>query len=747
MVKNKQVQFNFTSGEISPLLEGRADLARYYNGVKTLENYIALPHGGARRREGTRFIANVKDHTKLVRLIPFEFSTEQAYILEFGHNYIRVYRNGAQIQSAGVPVEIKQPDGTVPPYLETDLDEIKWAQSADALYLVQPDYPPYRITRRSHTDWVIRKIQFEPPPTHEAKTDISGGTATLTPGATTGNGVTFTASSAVFLAGDNGKEIIFKDSLAVIKSFVSTTQVTADIIHTFPDVNPIPGGQWFLFDVGLVTLDPDKKEPVGDTITMTTALVDTFRSTDVGKYIKIYKGVVKITSVTNPQTVVGIIKSVLQSTAADPPATAKGAWSLEVDSFSASTGYPRAITFFEDRLFLGGVKSFPNRFWGSKTGDYENFALGFVDDDAVQYDIASGRINVIEWLMASNDLILGTIGGEYVATGGPNESITPSNITVKENSSYGSSLASPARIGNSTIFLQRAGKKIREFTFFFETDSFDARDLTILAEHMSGDGFVEVAYQQEPFSILWCIRKDGVLVGLTFDKKENVIAWHRHITDGKFESVAVIPHPDGDKDQVWFVVNRTIGGATKRYIEYFSPRAAVGTLLTGEDKYFYYQLNEDSALTYEGVATNTLTGLSHLEGKTVKVVGGGAVYPDKVVSGGQITGLDPKVTKAEVGLAYTSTLETLKPTMFAEYKGWADQVVVRLNNTLGLKLNGQELPYRKNLDAMDGPPPIFTGDKFISKRGWDREGRIKIIQEQALPCEILAIAGEVVVGD
>ncbi len=231
---------------------------------------------------------------------------------------------------------------------------------------------------------------------------------------------------------------------------------------------------------------------------------------------------------------------------------------------------------------------------------------------------------------------------------------------------------------------------------------------------------------------------------MTYEREQDVVGWHRHTTDGKFESVAVIPHQDLDREQAWVIVNRTIEAATKRYVEYLDNKF---TLSDHHD-----QLNVDSGLSYSGAAASTLTGLDHLEGETVKVVGNGAVYPDKVVASGQITGLYPTVTQAEVGLSYVSKLVTMRPekpelvSIHGLPKSYS-KLSALLHKTLGITMGDQLVTFRKALDPTDEPPPVFTGFKTISKSGWDDDGRITIEQTQPLPFEILVIVGELDVGE
>ena len=200
-------------------------------------------------------------------------------------------------------------------------------------------------------------------------------------------------------------------------------------------------------------------------------------------------------------------------------------------------------------------------------------------DDAMVYTIASNQVNKIRYLKAVRTLIVGTTGGEFtVSADGTDAAITPTNIVIKKQSSYGTANVDAQPAGSSILFLQKAKRKIRELTYNFDVDGYVAPDLTILNDIVTKSGINEMAYQQEPDSILWCVRDDGVFVGLTYQRAENVVAWHQHKLGGTFgtgasatgygvvESVASISG-ELTEDEFYVIVKRTINGATKRYVE------------------------------------------------------------------------------------------------------------------------------------------------------------------------------------
>ena len=665
---------NFTGGELSPRLDGRNDLAKYPTGCKTLENMIVFPHGSAARRSGTQFVAEVKDSSKETRLIPFEFSTTQTYMLEFGDQYIRFYKDNGQILSGGSAYEISSP------YLEAELFEIKFAQSADVMYICHPNHHPRKLTRTGHTSWTLINDVI----TNGPFMDHNVETTTLTPSH---------------------------------KSVGQTTTVTASA------TTGINGGQGFL-------------------------------STDVGRFLHITEGHLKITSVTSTTVVVGTVIVDLNETGSTTD--------FALGSFSDTTGYPSCVTFFEQRLVFAGTKAQPQAIFFSRSGDYENFDDKYhdtvSDDDAIVYTIASNQVNAIRFMTATRTLIIGTAGGEFAVSGGGTDvAITPTNILIKKQSNHGAANLDAIAVGNVTLFLQRAKRKIRELAYNFDVDGYLAPDMTILAEHISESGITQMAYQQEPNQIIWCVRTDGQLIALTYQREQQVVAWHRHIFGGSFstgnaicESVAVLPTDDNEY-QVWTIVKRTINGATKRYVEYLHTFDFDET----DNTDFNFL---DSQLAYDGSATTSISGLDHLEGQEVAILADGSTHPRKTVSSGAIT-LELSASKVKVGLPYTSLLQTMRLDAGAQ-NGTSQgktkrifDITIRMYESIGIEVgpnldNMERIPFRSSANAMDVAIPVFTGDKEIEFRGnYETDGYVYVRQDQPLPLTILSLYPRLVTND
>ena len=652
---------NFTGGELSPRLDGRNDLAKYPTGCKTLENMIIFPHGSAARRSGTQYVAEVKDSSKETRLIPFEFSTTQTYILEFGDQYIRFYKDNGQILSGGSAYEISSP------YLEDELFDIKFAQSADVMYLCHPSHPVQKLSRTGHTAWTLTDVDFQNGPFM----DHNISTTTLTPSHTAvGSSGNLTLSSTTGVNNDQG---------------------------------------WL--------------------------------STDVGRLVHFKDGHYKITSVTS--TTVAVATSVVA------PSSSSADTDFALGSFSDTTGHPSCVTFFEQRLVFAATLSQPQTLFFSKSGDYENMDDNYhgtvADDDAIIYTIASNQVNAIRFMTATRTLIIGTAGGEFAVSGGGTDiAITPTNILIKKQSNNGAANVDALAVGNATLFLQRAKRKLRELAYNFDVDGYIAPDLTILAEHISESGFKQLSYQQEPNQIIWCVRNDGQLVGLTYQREQQVVAWHRHIFGGNAvcESVATIPTDDSEY-QTWVINKRTINGSTKRYIEYMHNYDFDET----DDTSFNFL---DSQLSYDGSPATTISGLSHLEGEEVSILADGATHPNKTVSSGEIT-LDRSASKVKVGLPYTSLLQTMRIDAGSQ-NGTSQsktkriyEITIRLYESIGVEVgpdlnNMERIPFRSSANLMNSGINVFTGDKEVEFRGnYETDGFIFVRQTQPLPLTILSL--------
>ena len=637
--------FSFSAGEFSPRLHGRTDLQKYSTAAEEIENFIIHPHGGLTRRPGTEYIGEVKDSAAQVRLIPFEFSTTQAYVLEFGNTYMRVYKDGGRVveddksisaitkanpavvtasshgYSDGEHVSISSVSGMTQvnsrifkiankttntfelsgidsrdystytsggvanvvyeiatPFTTAQLRDLKFAQSADVMYICHNDVSTRKLTRTGHTAWTLTEVDFINGP----YLNVNTTTTTITASARSGTGVTLTASASLFASTDVGRLVKIHNGYLKITAYTSATVVTATV-GTMPD-----GTAELLPSYTATTIAFFEGDPDTTTLAHNDRLQDTARGF-VGEGFT-DNMVITITGSTSNNTTVKAVQGTddtillkpaddLAAEAAGDTVTIVGAlgatkiWSL--GAWSTTTGFPAAVSFYEERLVFAASTNYPQTLWFSASGDYENFTASEVDgavldSSALTYAIASNQVNVIRYLSATRSLLVGTVGGEFaVRASGTDQPLTPTNAQIKRQCSYGSANVRPETVANVTLFLHRNKRKIQELVFDFDSDSYKAPDLTILSEHVTDSGIVEMAYQREPDSILWCVREDGVLAGMTYRRDENVVAWHRHKIAGTFvksgvtstyghvESIASIPGT-ASEDELWVVVARTV---------------------------------------------------------------------------------------------------------------------------------------------------------------------------------------------
>jgi hypothetical protein len=531
MPKAAYIQTNFTAGQLSKRMAGRVDVAKYFNGVKRLENAIVFPQGGVSRRGGSKYIASGKTGANKIRLVPFEFSVTQAYILEFGNLYIRVYKDQGVVEtgSPSSPVEITTT------YTTAQLFDIKVIQSADTLFITHQSHEPRTLTRSSHTAWTFALHETIAGPL----LDVNITATTLTPSGTTGS-INITASS--------------------------TTGVN--------------GGAGFT-----IAVDKDRIIEINQGGTL---------------------GHAKITAVTSTTIAVATVQ-----TGRDFASTAASTnWSL--GQFYTGN-WPNTVAFYEQRLVLAGPPNNPQMLAFSVSGDYSNHLAGANASDAMVYTIATDQVNAIQWLNPGPSLIVGTSGGEFiVAASSLDEALTPTNVRVTRQTSYGSYGTHSKRVGNVVLFIQRAQRKIREFVYRFDTDTFVAPDLTLLSEDITVSGIVEFDYQQEPDTVLWSVLTGGPILGMTYLRDQEVVAWHKHILAGvsdaaktaaKVESVAIIPGTADDGagiDEVWISTLRYINGSEARHIEVITPGMEDSETL--ENAFFVDGgLSLDSPLTLTGI--------------------------------------------------------------------------------------------------------------------------------------------------
>lgn len=760
-------QTNFNGGEWSPLTYGRVDLAKYKNGLATCQNYVPTAQGGLTRRPGSRFVAEVKNSANPVRLQPFQFSVTQAYVLEFGPNYIRFYTNDGQLLNGGVPYEIASP------YLAGELFQLVFAQSADTLYIAHQNHPPMKLQRFGATNWQLNTISFLDGPYLPLNT-VSA--TTLTPSGTSGT-VNVTASGtaginngAGFLASDVGRALRIKCGgtwlWGTIATVVDATHITwaiyqAQTPRTAVIQANVSGGSVFSYTVvdggaGYGAAPPSIT--VGGT-----------SGTQAVAYAQVTNGSVSAVNVSVTGTGYGSAPAVTASAPAAIPAAATSFWRLGV--WGGANGYPGAVVFNQDRLIWAGPTQYPNRIDGSNVSDYENMSPSnqdgtVVDSNAISFTLNANQINVIRWMVSDEwGLLVGTAGGEWVVAPNNTQSvITPTNVNAKLTTSYGCAQVQALRVGKSTLFVQRTQRKLREMTYQFVISTYQAPDISLVSEHLTKGGLKQLDVALAPQQTLWMCRNDGTLVGVIYDKDQDLAGWHQHQMGGWYdsaqtqpaqvESIACIPDPTTTRDELWVLVNRNINGANHRYVEVLTKYWEDGDTLTNA-------VFLDASSQYSGAATTTVSGLTWLIGQTVGVLADGSVHPDCVVSGtGSIT-LQRAASTVQVGLKYTSTAKTLRIEAGGQdgpaQGKWKriHRAIFRFFQSVGITLISPPTtapaipePFRDSSMPMDQPVGLFTGDKRFQPEGsYDMEGQITWSQTDPLPSNILLLSAQLETQD
>jgi hypothetical protein len=418
--------------------------------------------------------------------------------------------------------------------------------------------------------------------------------------------------------------------------------------------------------------------------------------------------------------------------------------------FSGAGRYPRCVTFYEQRLAMGGTINVPSGVWLGQSANYENFGSSTTVKaaDAITFRIRSREKNEVRALLETRGLGVFSSAAEFTVSGGSEDFLTPANVNVRKQGNRGSSYVQPIAIGEVMLFAQVRGGVVRDFSYAFANDAFTGRDLTVLASHLfKKRKVVSWAYAQAPNSIVWVALDDGTLLSLTYMREQEVWAWTRHETDGKVEAVNVVP--EDDEDKVYVVVRRAVNGSVQRYIERLHDR-----LFESSEECFFV----DSGLTYDGDPVKTVRGLYHLEGKQVVALADGNVVRGLIVENGAVT-LQHSASLIHVGLPYEAELMTLDLDLgmvqgLGSTQGRPKSVAsltMRVEDTRGIwagpsaaKLT--ELKQRQ-FEKWDEATRLGTSDVEITLSSeWTPGGTIVVKQFDPLPMTILAILPEVRVG-
>lgn len=775
------LQPTFAAGELSPSASARTDIARYYTGLKLCRNFMVMPYGGVRNRPGTKFVCEVADSTKRNRLVPFQFNDQQTYILQFGDLQMRVIKDGAQVLFSsgpftGLPYQVGMP------YTQFDLPQLNFTQSADIMTFAHPSYKPRELGRLAHDNWITSEISLAP-------RIAAPASATATPVAGTGTNTQVWRYQITAVL-DDGNSL--DESLPVTSNTVTVFPDTAAATIVWPAV---PGATYYIV----------YKDNAG---------------------AGIYGFIGRATALTFTDRNITAVKT-------DTPPNGN-------DPFVGANNFPGAVGYYQQRLVFAGSNNNPQTVWMSKTGLFKNFGFSIPnkDDDAITFTIASREVNRMRHLLGLRKLLGLTSGGEWTFSGA-DTGLTAKTIQASQEGYDGSAIVPPVVVGNSAVYVQARGSRVSSFGYSLDADGFAADDLTVFSAHLfRGYELTSVAYQKIPDSIVWYVRDDGKLLGLTYLPEQQLVGWHWHDTDGFIESIACVP--EGQEDVLYMVVRRMINGVQKRYVERMASRQNTDI----QDAFFV-----DCGLTYDGRNHNpdlglwlseghtwqypeelvmsstghapftpasvgniyslsksitddngdtttdmvrvqvvsyssssivtvkllvicpeslrdnavpgwarhakTLSGLGHLEGKTVSVLADGSVHPQRVVTGGSIT-LQETAGIVHVGLPYKSDMETLDLELknanetVLDKKIAVTSLTVIVEESRGIfagKDKNSLYEQKTTRDTYEQPLDPLTGQTEISiSNDWQGKGRVFIRQSDPLPLSVLAVIPEVTIG-
>lgn len=890
------IQRSFAGGELAPALYGRADQSKYQGGARTLRNFVVQRHGGASNRAGSRFVIETKTSAQKSRLLKFVYSSTQTYVIEVGDLYMRFIQNGAQITTSGVaawsgatPYQVGNlvtsggityycilahtnqvpPNGTywyaqagsvyeIPtPYVVADIFALQFVQSKDVVTIVHPSYQPRQLRRTGTTAWTLVPMVLLPSIVAPA-----GCGAVL--GAAGANSYRYRITA---VATDTFEESL--PGLETTKAITGATQAnpcqitsaahgmsTGDEIYidTVVGMTQLNGRTVTITVSGANTYTLDGVNSTaytayssGGTSARTYARVDAAAVGTVGSPIKVSWAAVSAATEYNIYRLIngayGFI-GIAQGTGFDDIgytpnfSNAGGSPPSSRDLFSSAGNYPSTASYTGRRLCLGNSTNDPEKLWVSRVASFLNFTSRspVQDDDPLIFTMSGNRTNPIKNLIeVAGKLVVLTEAAEWTLNGDANGVLTPTTINPLVQGFNGSNGLQPIGIGASALFVQARGSVVRDLRYSFESSGYQGNDLTLFSTHLfDGETLSDWDYAQIPNSVVWIVRSDGTLLGLTYVREQNMNAWHRHDTDGTYEAVTVVP--EGTEDFVYVTVNRTIGGVTKRYIERFNSRfvtdittdaffvdagltyngwntgattmtLSLGTGWTVSDTQtltasagFFSAPDVGNAIVLQiktaagvvtdqvtatitgytsptvvtvtpsknvpagfqavafttwGKAVKAVTGLSHLEGKTVSVLADGNVDPQKAVTAGGFTLSRPFVV-VHAGLPYTSEMETLdvenlNGETLADKQKRPNRVGLLVESSRGIfaGLSGGPLyEYKQRATENYGQATALkTGLAVVPIPGnWQDNARVVVRQTDPLPLTVLAIIPSGLIG-
>lgn len=658
------------------------------------------------------------------------------------------------------------------PYSGADLFDLHFAQSSDVVTLTHPSYATRELSRLGATNWTLTTVTFGAPtdvPTGLSATSTVSQNQNLSAQdyvvtAVGADGVTESLASGIVSTNNNL-------TLAGNYNTVTWTGVSGALHY---NVYKKRGGIFGYIGrtrpnagAATKTISTIDRPGAGNlTVTVTTSTAHGYSTGNLvlvaGTGISSLNGAWVITvtgantftyaSVTDSTSnaVIGTASipslvvlddNILPDTTQSPPE----------DIITLNTGagdYPSAVTYHEQRRWFAGTDDKPQVLWATRTGTESNLtsSLPTRDDDGMELKLAASQNNQIRHLVVLSDLLALTAGGEFRIYS-DSAAITPTTVSIKPQGYTGANNVNPVVTSGSVLYVQAQGSRVRELAYSWEAQAYRTMDISIMTPHrFNGYSIKQLAYSRAPDQLLWAVRSDGVLLGLTYVPDQQVYGWHAHDTDGLIESVAVVA--EDNEDVLYVVVQREVNSRTVRYVERL--RSRIFTDL--EDAFFV-----DSGLTYDGTPATVISGLYHLEGQEVDVLADGADAGTFTVTGGQIT-LASAASKVHVGLPITADMQTLPLALEGAPAGGQgttkniSRVHLRVSQSSVVQAGPtftrlREHPARAVTDPYGSPPAMRDGVLSLSiDPVWGQEGSVCIRQDRPLPLTIASMTLEFQVG-
>lgn len=674
------VQLGFAGGEIAPSMYGRNDDIKYQNGLAKCENFIVLPQGPIQNRPGFEFVDECGNEAKAVRLLPFVYNLDQTMVIELGDKYARFHTLGATlVNDDGTPYQIATP------WAAEDLFDLNYTQSGDIMTIVHENYAPREIRRYGARDWRVVKITFNS--TLSAPESVSAVRASAA--AEDPNSEKYQFKYRVSCLNADKSEESPASGIATVTANLYAYGTTVRV-----SCSPVQGASFYRFYKNVGGLygyigDSEETEIIDDQITPKTDIT-------VRRY----------------------------------------------DTPFANGNNPRAVGYFEQRRVFAGLKNDPQRVLMTCTGTESQltYSLPLRDDDRVSQRLATGQFNGIRHIVSLSQLIILTTGQEIRVSPLNTDAITPTSFGSRLQGSTGASRVTPLAVGNAVIYAGARGGHIYELGYQYSAGGYISTDLCLRSPHLFEFKNIEdSALMKSPQQIMWFVSSDGLLLGCTYIPAEEVCAWHRHSTDGKFESITAVS--EGDEDYLYAVVRREINGQTRRFIERMSSQQ-----LTDLEHAFFV----DSGATLEQEQAFTeVSGLTWLEGKTVSILADGAVCPQQVVKNGKVY-LDHAAHIVHIGLPYASDAQTLPIFLETPSRGMgmvknvskAALLVYQSSGVMAGPSFDELVEHKQRTTEQPGSPPqLLTGEITLQLYpAWTDSGQVCIRQADPLPLTIQSLS-------